>query len=152
MRRAVTIAFSLALVFAAPGIAAARLPAVLTEHNPAFQVRPATIDYTGDGSAVVGGLNGSGPRQLGRLKWTTYNERQGSATGLLWINNCMPDCADGRFSSVRVSVKVFSPHSGHFRRLTLTYTYRGHHYVDRREIHLYRTPGARIWGYQLIGA
>jgi hypothetical protein len=152
MRRAVMIAFSLALVLAVPGVAAARLPAVLTEHNPAFQVRPATIDYTGDGSAVVGGLNGSGPRHLGRLKWTTYNERQGSATGLLWINNCMPDCADGRFSSVRVSVKVFSPHSGHFRRLTLTYTYRGHHYVDRREIHLYRTPGARIWGYQLIGA
>ena len=36
-------------------------------------------------------------------------------------------------------------------RLTLTYAYRGHHYVDRREIHLYRTPGARIWGYELVG-
>jgi hypothetical protein len=145
------IAFSLALALAVPSVAAARLPAVLTEHNPPFQVRPATIDYTGDGSAVVGGLNGTGPRHLGRLKWTTYNKRRGAATGLLWINNCMPDCADGRFSSVRVSVHVFSPHSGHFRRLTLSYSYRGHHYVDRREIHLYRTSGARIWGYQLVG-
>jgi hypothetical protein len=151
VRRAVVIAFSLAVLLAVPGVAAARLPAVLTEHNPPFQIRPATIDYTGDGSAVVGGLNGTGPRHLGRLKWTTYNQRQGAATGLLWINGCVPDCADGHFSAVRVKVSAFSPHSGHFRRLTLTYAYRGHHYIDRREIHLYRTSGARIWGYELIG-
>lgn len=149
--RAALIAFSLALLLAAPGIAAARLPAVLTEHSPAFAVRPATIDYTGDGSAVVGGLDGTGPRHLGRLKWTTYSKRQGMATGLLWINNCMPDCAGGHFSPVRVNVHVFSPHSGHFRRLTLTYDYQGHHDVDRREIHLYRTPGQPIWGYRVVG-
>lgn len=136
----------MAVLLAVPGVAAARLPAVLTQHNPPFQVRPATIDFTGDGSAVVGGLNGTSPRHLGRLKWTTYNRHRGAATGLIWINNCMPDCADGRFSSVRVSVRVSSPHSGHFRRLTLSYTYRRHHYVDRRQIHLY----GRIWGYQLV--
>jgi len=86
------IAFSLALVLAVPGVAAARLPAVLTEHNPAFQVRPATIDYTGDDSAVVGGLNGSGPRHLGRLKWTTEAKdvRRCLVKTPTWLEPLMP--------------------------------------------------------------
>ena len=140
------IALWLALVLAAPSVAAARLPAVLTEHAPAFQVRPATIDYTGDGSAVVGGLNGTGPRHLGRLKMDHVQPARGGGRRAAVDQQLHAGCADGHFGSVRVSVHVFSAHSGHFRRLDLTYTYRGHRYVDRREIHLYRRPGARIWG------
>lgn len=129
------------LLLVGPAIAAAKLPAVLTEAR--FVVKPATIDYTGDASALVGGLDGTSIRHPGHLKWTTYNKRQGIANGLLWIDNCMPNCAQGRFTSTRVHVNVYSPRSGHFGRLKLTYNYHGRHYVDVRVVdhRTYAIPG-----------
>lgn len=61
----------------------------------------------------------------------------------LWIDNCLPNCAQGRFSATRVRVNVYSPSHGHFRRLKLTYNYQGHHYVDVRvvENRSYAIPG-----------
>jgi hypothetical protein len=135
------IALSAGVFLVAPAVAAARLPAVVT--NGRFVVKPSTIDYTGDFSALVGGRDGTGIRHPGHLKWTTYTKRQGIADGLLWINNCLPNCAYGHFSSTRVHVNVYSPSDGYFRRLKLTYNYHGHHYVDVRVVknRSYTFPG-----------
>lgn len=154
MRRAVLIALTAltpSLFAALPAAAAARLPSVLTQGKPAFQVRPATISYTSDGTGVVGGLNGTSVRHLGRLRWTTYNRTQGLANGLMWLNDCMPFCARGHFSSTHVRVRVSSPKAGRFRRLTLTYNYRGHHYVDSRVVHHYVIDRRGFWGYAFGG-
>jgi hypothetical protein len=135
------IVLSAGLLLAAPAAAEARLPAVLTDGL--YVVKPATIDYTGDGSALVGGHDGTGIRHPGHLKWTKYNKRQGVADGLLWVDNCLPNCAQGRFTSTPVHVNVYSPGNGHFRRLKLTYNYHGHHYVDVRVVknRSYTFPG-----------
>jgi hypothetical protein len=152
MPRSVLIVLTAGVLVAAPA-ASARLPSVLTQGHPAFQVRPASISYTGDGTGFVGGLDGTGVRHLGRLGWTTYNRAQGLASGLLWLNDCLPNCAQGHFSATHVGVRVSSPRSGRFRRLTLTYDYRGHHYVDRLVIHHYVIGGGRgFWGYAFGGA
>jgi hypothetical protein len=136
-----------------PAVAAARLPKVLTQLRPAFQVRPAVISYTGDGTGLVGGADGTSARHPGHLRWTTYNDRQGIATGLVWLNDCEPDCADGTFHSTPVSVHVFSPRTGRFRFLTLKYTYQGHRYTDRRAARYYAGsdgyPGT--WAYAIVG-
>lgn len=127
-----------------PSAAAAHLPRVQSGTGKGFQVRPGVIAYTGDGSAIIGGLNGTSVRHLGALHWSTYNGTHGKALGLLWLNNCTPDCADGKFSSARVHVEAFAPRHGHFTRLTLRYTYRGHHRVDRLELKRF---GKKFWGY-----
>ncbi|MHB1834553.1 MAG: hypothetical protein ACYCXW_06270, partial [Solirubrobacteraceae bacterium] len=44
-----------AMMFAALPAAAASLPKVLTQQTPMFQLRPAVISYTGDGTGYIGG-------------------------------------------------------------------------------------------------
>lgn len=124
---------------------------MLTQENPAFQIRPATISYTGDGTGYIGGLHGTGVRHLGRLKWTTYKGREGLGIGLVWLDNCRPDCAQGTFSASRVRVRVSDPASGHFRLLTLRYRYHGRRYVDHRLVHRERFGGRTYWIYDICG-
>lgn len=150
MHRLLLAALVAGLALAAPAAAAA-LPKVLTQARPAFQARPGIISYTGDGTAVVGGLDGTSVRHLGHLQWMTYNRHQGLATGLLWLNDCTPDCADGAYTPHRVSVHVFSPKHGRFRRLTLSYRDHGRQRTDRRVIHFYRSlnGGTGTWAYAI---
>ena len=147
---AVAVSVLLTIATGAGALAASGPPKVLTQEKPAFQVRPATISYTGDGTGYVGGLDGRSVRHLGHLDWTTYKHREGVAIGLVWLDNCRPDCAQGKFSSHRVRVRVSDPVRGRFRLLTLRFTYRGRKYVDRRLAHHY---GGRpsYWAYEICG-
>jgi hypothetical protein len=153
MRRPVQAAFLALTTLLGAAVNAAALPKVLTQEHSAFQVRPAVISYTGDGTGIVGGPNGTSVHHLGHLRWTTYNRRFGIATGLVWLDDCSPDCARGTFTAHHVHVLVFSPHHRHFRRLTLRYRYRGRRYVDRRFAMFYRgsngIPG--YWAYAICG-
>jgi hypothetical protein len=140
------------LLIMAPAAAQAGPPKVLTQRpHHMFQVRPAWIGYTGDGTGFIGGADGSGAAHPGHLHWRRYAHRQASARGVVWLNDCEPDCADGMFHSVPARVHVYRPRRGHFTRLTLKYRYRGHRYVDRRALR--HTPGgdgypgAWAWGF-----
>jgi hypothetical protein len=150
VRRPLLIALVGTFTAIVPSQAAARLPSVLTQERPTFQVEPALISYTGDGTALVGGLNGTSVRHPGRIHWTRYDNNEGDATGRLWLNDCVPDCAGGTFSARRVGIHVFSPSARHhFQRLTLRYSYNGHRQVDRFKIRFYRGTGGLpgFWGY-----
>ena len=120
-----------------------------------FQVRPAWISYTGDGTGFLGGADGSGPSDPGHLRWRRYGQRQGSARGVVWLNQCEPSCADGTFVSRRVRVHVFRPRHGRFTRLTLKYRYRGRRYADRRGLrHMPGGdgyPASWVWGILGLG-
>jgi hypothetical protein len=134
-----------------PAAATASLPKVLTQ-NPdrPFEVRPASIEYTGDGTAVVGGDDGTSARHPGQLRWTKYTGRHGVAKGMNWINDCEPSCAEGDSDPVPVNVHVFSPKQGRFTRLTLKFTYQGRHFTDRRRIRHARSGGVSYWYYDII--
>jgi hypothetical protein len=152
--RRLVLTLPLAALLLAPQPAAASLPKVLTQERPAFQVKPPVISYTGDGTGVVGGLDGRSPwRNPGHLHWKRYNHRRGVARGLVWLDDCRPNCADGTFHSTPVTVRVSKPRHGRFRRLTLSYRYHGRHYTDRRGIYHNRGgdgfPG--YWDYYIIG-
>ena len=156
MRRR-AIASSLALiavaVAVAPAAAGARLPAVLTQLKPVFQVRPPVISYTGDGTGIVGGTDGTSAKHPGHLHWTIYNRHRGVGHGLLWLDDCLPNCAQGKFHSTPVTAYVLSPKQNRFRRLTLKYTYKGKQYTDRRRIHYFRGIGGSpgYWAYDIVG-
>lgn len=90
-------------------------------------VRPGTIVYTGDGSGVLAGRGTRSRRpKFGRLHWTTWNATQGKAFGADWVNNCVPFCAAGTFTSYPVNIRVFRPRvlAGHriFTRMQVTFT------------------------------
>ncbi len=154
MRRWAPLLALLCVLSAAPATGAPRLPAVLTQLQPAFQIRPAVISYTGDGTGLLGGVDGTSVRHPGHLHWSVYDAQEGVGHGLLWLNDCTPSCAGGSFHAVAVSVHAFLPKSGHFQRLTLTYTYQGKRYVDRRGIHYLRaaTGAGGSWQYYIIGS
>lgn len=115
-----------------------------------WQVRPAHIVYTGDGSGVLGGFDGTGARHAlrpGRLIWSSWTETLARGSGAVWLDDCVPDCARGKFAAHAVKVVAFRPISGHFTRLTLTYAYKGKRDVDRRGI--IRNGGS--WMYYIVG-
>lgn len=140
------------LALGAPAVAAAAPSKVLTQRpHHVFQVRPAWISYTGDGTGFIGGADGSGPAHPGHLHWGHYTRRQASARGVVWLDDCEPDCADGTFHARPARVHVFRPRHGRFTRMTLKYRYRGHRYVDRRAVHHQPGgdgfPGAWVWAF-----
>lgn len=135
------------LAIGTPAQAAKGLPKVLTGTSAtSFQVRPAVIEYTGDGTGVIGGTDGTSIQSPGHLRWTEYSKTRGRATGSVWVNDCEPDCASGTFAAVPVSVRVSSPKYGRFQRLTLAYTYNGKRYIDRRKTKNY----GKYWGYEIL--
>lgn len=102
------------------------MPRTPTEFG-APQIRPARIDYTGDGSAILGGftkytrLHKSSPlADFGRLHWTVYNRHDGRAVGADWIDDFIPDGATGTFHPFQVTIHVYRPRHGIFTRMTIT--------------------------------
>jgi hypothetical protein len=141
------------IVAGSSSVAAAALPAVLTQHaHEPFATRPASISYTGDATGIVGGTDGTSVRRPGHLRWTRYTQRQGTARGVVWLNDCDPSCAGGRFSALPATVHVFSPAHGRFTRLTLQFTDHGKHVTDRRRIeHMQASDGTSgYWVYAIV--
>ena len=140
-----------ALVLGAATHASGGLPKLLAD-GPHFtltwQVRPAHIVYTGDGSGVLGGFDGTGTAHPGHLVWASWTPTVARGSGAIWIDNCTPDCAAGKFAPYAVAIVAFRPVKGHFTRLTLTYKYRGKRQVDKRSI-VFHTGS---WMYDIVGS
>ncbi len=125
------------------------LPGVLTQigRGSSFAVRPAQIVYTGDGSGIVGGFSGRGPYlRFGRLRWPRWGQHQAVGAGAVWLDDCEPDCARGRFNPYAVKVHAFDPQAGHFTRLTLRYVYEEKEVIDRRGVSKFGSN----YGYYII--
>jgi hypothetical protein len=110
-----------------------------------WQVRPASILYTGDGSGILGGFDGAGVKHPGHLEWQSWTSSRAAGSGAVWLDNCKPSCASGIFKAHAVKVIAFRPEDGHFTRLTLSY--HGSSRAKRWGIH--RTGGS--WMYYIVG-
>lgn len=90
-----------------------------------LQARPASIIYSGDGSAFLAGAR-KGAHRHGRLDWKSWTATGARGSGYDWLDNCRPDCAGGKFSAYPVKLHAFRPErvQGHliFTRLRMTYT------------------------------
>lgn len=111
---------------------AAPLPRLPTERagHQALAVRPPVVDFTGDGSGFLGGITSRRAipksklrtlREFGRLRWTSWNDHDARAVGAIWLDNGIPDEANGTFYPYRVEVRAFRPVSGIFTRLAFVY-------------------------------
>lgn len=61
-----------------------------------------------------------------KLKWSAWQPRSASATGLANQNDCTPNCAAGRFHTYRARIRLSAPAACHghrvFMRIAWTYT------------------------------
>jgi hypothetical protein len=114
----------------------ATLPGLLTgEPGKVFVVRPPEVAYTGDSTGFLGGFDGNGRyRHDGHLKWSRWTATEALGTGAVWLDNCLPDCAQGKPSPYAVAVRAFDRQGNHYGRLTLRYRYEHKPVVDRRYI------------------
>lgn len=115
-----------------------------------WQVRPASVAFTGDGSGILGGFDGSGAHHAshpGHLTWTSWTPKEAIGSGAVWADNCTPDCAEGKFAPYAAKVRAFRPVKGRFTRLTIRSRYHGKLYIDRRGIE--RTGS--FWSYYIVG-
>jgi hypothetical protein len=127
----------------------ARLPRLLGDAphwRLTWQVRPASILYTGDSSGILGGFDGTGIAHPGHLAWKTWTPRQATGSGANWIDNCKNGCHNGNFIAHAVTVEAFRPVHGHFTRLRLRYRYQR---KARVELWGIRRVG-ESWGYYVI--
>jgi hypothetical protein len=130
---------------AAAAVAAATLPFTAnaatghnsTAHKPATtvavyncinkpQVRPSEFDIFCDGS---GSLN--------NLKWSSWTTSLAAGTGVEYVDNCVPNCASGKFSHQNVDVVLWDskPVKGHrgeygFTKMTTLFPSSGKTYTQ----------------------
>jgi hypothetical protein len=123
--------------------AAPRVLAGFSAHD--FEVRPAAISYTGDGTGYLGGTDGSGPRasEYGHLTWVRWGRRTAYATGVDWLNDCDPDCAAGTFSAVPATVRLGAVRHNRYTHMTIRYEYQGRSTTDRRTLR--KTGRFYVW-------
>jgi hypothetical protein len=84
------------------------------------QVRPGTFDLFCDGSGY-----------FTKLHWSLWNTSTATATGVLYVDNCEPNCAQGKWSHQDVDLIFWrsEPVKGHpgkrgYTQMTVLYPYR----------------------------
>ena len=104
------------------------LPGLLViEFSSSFTVRPAKIFLTMDGAFIVGGMH----LKSGHIHWQTWNASTASGIGKMWINNGIPNIAQGTYYGHGATVYAFRVRHGHFTRLRVRYHLHGRVRTER---------------------
>jgi hypothetical protein len=86
-----------------------------------FQVRPEILPLSGDGTVFVGGhgwkARGRRILKFGAVQWTSFGGSEATGLGLLWLNDCQPNCAEGSFRHSSAAVTASAVRGGHYTRL-----------------------------------
>lgn len=121
------IAVAAGLIAASSATAAmASVPGVTSVASAPPKVKPATLIYTGDGSAFFAGATKVSKTNFGSLHWSKWNKKKALGSGGNWLNDCKPSCAKGNYHGYAVTLKLTRPRklAGHnvFTRMLVTYT------------------------------
>ena len=104
--------------FAATSRTAKSMPRLLKEDfSSRFRVRPATLDPTGDGSIVIGKLAKRGHH----IHWHVWNGVKAYGVATVWVDNGIPNVAQGTFHGFGGTVHAYRVRDGRFTRLTVHY-------------------------------
>ena len=136
---------------AAGSLAASSPPRLLrTDVSSNFAVRPVTMSFGCCGQFVISGPGVSGrafrSHSLGRIRWKHWASARSDGVGLLWVDDCVPNCASGTFRPRWVSIQAFRVRSGRYTRLLLVYWSGGRRVFDLRKLE--RLPGVKRAAYQ----
>jgi hypothetical protein len=107
-------------------VAAKKTPEVLTDCRHRA-IRPRGILFAcGDGNYLIKAVT-----------WRSWGRSVARGRGVLWRNDCVPDCAKGHFHHKRAYIHLSRVHGGLFNRVTLFYSVKGNpHHVEWLELPL----------------
>jgi hypothetical protein len=114
---------------AATAAGAGAVPRLLAADFGTFAVRPAQIIASGDGSLIIGGTAawiGRNPHprepgtQFGQIGWSAWTTGHATGVGVEWTDNCKPDCAQGTYYPLPVTVVATRALNGVYTRLLLS--------------------------------
>ncbi len=112
-------ALALALIPAAA--LAATLPKLAAGGGSSrFSVRPHFVQLSADGALYLGGSRKSG--KIGPISWRRWSSSAARGNGYLWVDNCKPDCASGKFTGHKVGISASSVSGGDFQKVKLSCT------------------------------
>jgi len=94
-------------------------PHLLKESFGAFAVRPPVVTPSGDGSFTIGLFGG-------KIHWRTWSAKGAFGRGTVWIDNGIPNEAQGTFIPHPGSVAAFRVRGGRYTRLTVRWHVNGH--------------------------
>ncbi len=134
------VALAAALIPAAA--LAASLPKLAVGDSSRFSVRPHYIELSADGSLFVGGSKSSS-NKIGAIGWSSWGSARARAGGYLWVNNCKPNCAAGKFSGHKVSIAASNVSGGDFRTVRLSCTVGRKSKTDT--LRLSKATGSPLW-------
>lgn len=69
-------------------------------------LRPANIDFSGDAGNIVI-----------RLRWSAWGQGRAVGVGSSNILSCIPNCAQGKATSVSTRITLSRPRAGHFTKI-----------------------------------
>lgn len=122
------------LVLAGAGTAAvialrpAPLPAVSTVATPAPSATPSAAQAVAELEAgtftgikpVAIYLSADGTGDIGHISWQSWTADKAVGTGTKYLNNCIPNCAQGTQSQVSATLVFSNPVGGFFTELVVT--------------------------------
>ena len=89
----------------------------LMREGDAFAIRPATVVPSGDGAFLMGKLYSTG---RGRpIRWQYWGSSKAHGTGLVWIDNGIPNEAQGTFYGYPGTISADRVRSARFTRMTI---------------------------------
>jgi hypothetical protein len=100
------------------GARAGGLPKLLTEpYSNDFAVRPGTVYIAGEGSSLVGDLQGKG----GTIHWSEWTGTGARGVGTYWLDDFIPSAAEGTYHPHRAVVTVSRVRHGRFTRMVVRF-------------------------------
>jgi hypothetical protein len=112
-------------------------PRLLKESFGAFAIRPAVVTPSGDGSFTIGLFGG-------RIHWRAWTAGRAFGVGTVWIDNGIPNEAQGTFFGHRGSVTAFRVRGGRYTRLTVRWRSNGYKRIQALKLKRAH-PGAWFW-------
>lgn len=118
-------------------------PRLLSETDSgSFAIRPATVIPSGDGSFEIGRL---GTHRGHAIRWRVWSAAKAFGVGTVWIDNGIPNEAQGTFYPHGGSISASRVHNGRFTRMTVRWRQNGQ---TQRVVLKLRKVGAGPWFWQ----
>jgi hypothetical protein len=128
-----------------------RPPKLLTgDFTSLFAVRPATISFGASANEIIAGPGISESQlqagEMGHIRWSRWTPTIAAGHGLMWSNDCSPNCPEGAYHSSPVAIRARDGFSGRYRRLSYVYRAEGHRvHIHSRLRRMPGTPHAWEW-------
>jgi hypothetical protein len=143
-------AIVVALLGGGPAALAAGPPRLLAaDVTSNFQVRPASMSFGCCGQSFITGPYVSSKnfrlRKWGHIAWRRWRATGAAGNGLMWLDDCTPNCARGTFQSAPVTIQASRVRNGRYTRLVLNYSFRGRRTVERLALKLLTGASMRVY-------